>query len=77
MIHSTFAAIDDLARSEDTRVLAEGLLDSDLPYEFTIEVEGETFTAIARHRTRPDTRKAFIVGPEGEVRVLDETVKGQ
>jgi hypothetical protein len=39
-------------------------------YVFDITVSGDTFTATARHRERPDTRKAFTVGPDGVVKEL-------
>ncbi len=41
------------------------------PYEYSVLVEGDTFTATARHRTRPDTRPAFQVGPDGVVKPLE------
>jgi type II secretory pathway pseudopilin PulG len=68
--YGTFGALDDLARFEDSRALAEWLRRDDFPYTFTITVDGDTFTATARHKTRPDTRKAFIVGPDGAVKEL-------
>ncbi len=40
-------------------------------YVFHVEAMGETFTAVARHKTRPDTRPAFRVGPDGNIERLD------
>jgi hypothetical protein len=40
-------------------------------YEFVIESTGEDFSAVARHRTRADTRPAFRIGPDGEITELD------
>jgi hypothetical protein len=40
-------------------------------YVFDLAVNADTFTATARHKTRPDTRPAFRVGPDGEVRRVE------
>lgn len=68
--YGTFATIGDLARFDESGALAEWLFKDGFPYEFTITVEGDTFIAIARHKTRPGTRKAFVVGPDGQVKEL-------
>ncbi|MBN1918417.1 MAG: hypothetical protein JW889_10935 [Verrucomicrobia bacterium] len=70
--YGTFGALDDLARFEDGQALTEWMRDGEFPYEFTLTVDGDTFTGTARHKTRPDTRKAFIVGPDGAVRELKD-----
>ena len=54
--------------------LADGgfiILPRESPYEYSVAVTGDTFTATARHRTRPDTRKSFQVGPDGKVKPLE------
>jgi type II secretory pathway pseudopilin PulG len=74
--YGTFGGIGDLRRFDDSRVLAEWLLDNDFPYEFTITVDDDAFTATARHKTRPETRKAFVVGPDGAVKELNADEQG-
>jgi hypothetical protein len=39
-------------------------------YVYDITLSADTFTATARHKERPDTRKAFTVGPDGVVKEL-------
>lgn len=68
--YGTFGAIGDLARFDDSRELIERVRRDDFPYAFTITLDDDTFTATALHRTRPHTRKAFIVGPDGAVKEL-------
>ncbi len=66
-----YGALDNLRDYEETSALVEYLQESH-PYEFAVTTDGETFTATARHKTRPDTRKAFVVGPEGEIKELTD-----
>jgi hypothetical protein len=42
------------------------------PYEFIVTVEGEKFTATAKHRTKPDSMPAFRVGPDKQVERIPE-----
>ena len=70
--YGTYGAMDDLGRFEDSREFVEGLLKSDEPYEFIVTTDGDTFTATARHKTRPETRKAFVGGPDGAVKELKD-----
>ena len=63
--HGTYGALKDLL---DAEMIA---LRKSLPYDFEIVIDDDTFTATARHRTRPDTRRAFRVGPDGEVETIE------
>ena len=42
-----------------------------MPFDITLEVGGDSFVATTSHRTRPDTRRAFQVGPDGVVMPLE------
>jgi hypothetical protein len=39
-------------------------------YIFKVTIQGNAFTASARHKERPQTRRSFVVGPDGEVKEL-------
>lgn len=70
--HGVYGALDDLVRggvlkSEWTRTELHG----NFQYEFEIALEDGSFTATARHKTRPDARPGFRVGPGGKVTPLE------
>jgi type II secretory pathway pseudopilin PulG len=57
----------------DVKTLLDWSGETPLPpraYEYTIIISGDSFTATARHKERPTTRKAFTVGPDGVVKEL-------
>ncbi|HEY3321966.1 MAG TPA: hypothetical protein VGP72_15980 [Planctomycetota bacterium] len=39
-------------------------------YVFEITASADTFAATARHKERPQTRKAFVIGPDGVLKEL-------
>ena len=41
-------------------------------YEFSVKTNETSFTATARHKTRPDTRPAFQIDPRGVMRQLEK-----
>lgn len=66
--HGAYGSLEDLARSGVVKgewVASE--LEGNEDYGFEIVLEGDTFTAVARHRTRPSTHPGFRVGPGGKV----------
>ena len=70
--HGAYGGLEDLARSGSVKgewVASE--LEGNEDYGFEIVLEGDTFTAVARHRTRPETKLGFRVGPEGKVKVVE------
>lgn len=69
--YGAYGALEDLRRHKEFEDIVEAI-DEDSHYEFRIEAEAETYTATARHRSRPDTRRAFEVGPDGEVKEIGD-----
>ncbi len=63
--HGSYVGLDALERANMIEIRR------DHPYEYAITADADTFTATARHRTRPDTRPAFQVGPDGEVKPVE------
>ncbi|MHC5056750.1 MAG: hypothetical protein ACYTKD_18860 [Planctomycetota bacterium] len=63
--HGRYGTLDELVRAHMIFIPRDSL------YLFVIELDGDTFTATARHRTRPDTRPAFRVGPDGQVKRVE------
>jgi hypothetical protein len=69
-----YGLLDDLTKRHFTWPELRGLD----KYTFDITITGDTFTATARHKERPDTRKAFTVGPDGQVKeIVPETKKDE
>ena len=66
--YGQYGTLENLRGMTDSSEFFEGILSEDEPYEFIVTTDGATFTAIARHKTRPETRKAYTVGPDSEVR---------
>ncbi len=70
--HGVYGSLEDLARSGAVKgewVASE--LEGNEDYEFEIVLEGDSFTVVARHRTRPRTHPGFRVGPEGEIKAVE------
>ncbi len=59
--HGRYGALDDLVSARMIFIPHDSL------YLFEIKLDADTFTATARHKTRPGTRPAFQVGPDGEI----------
>jgi len=68
--HGSYGELTDLLRADAIEQWFVDMADGSR-YEIELTVDGETFTATARHRTRPDTRRAFQVGPDGQVKPLE------
>lgn len=70
--HGAYGSLEDLARSGAVKgewVASE--LEGNQDYGFEIVLEGDTFTAVARHRTRPEWHFGVRLGPGGEVEPLE------
>ncbi len=63
--HGSYGNLDELV---DAGLV---VVPDNLPYQCNVTLDADTFTATARHRTRPDTRPAFQVGPDGEVKPVE------
>ena len=61
----SYGSLDDLAENNYFSLSDKHV------YRVEIEADADTFAATARHRTRPETRPAFRVGPDGEVKPVE------
>ncbi|MHC4249681.1 MAG: hypothetical protein ACYS9X_11200 [Planctomycetota bacterium] len=70
--HGSYGNLTDLVRTDTIdQDWVDDMVGDSPKYEIRLTVEGDTFTATARHRTRPDTRPAFRIGPDGEVKQVE------
>jgi hypothetical protein len=69
--HGCYSPLDSLLKATSADDLVGQLAGPGFPYTIKLRVEGDSFTATARHKTRPDTRRAWQVGPDGQVKPLE------
>ena len=74
--HGSYASLRDLLGHE-SMVGLKDIIEDHERYEFTVSLEDDSFKATARHRTRPDTRPAFVVDQNGFVRLLESIEEQQ
>ena len=67
-LHGVYGTLEDVMRGD---VILRDLRRENFPYTIEVKIAGDTFIAIARHKTRPGTRKNFAVGPDGVVKTLE------
>ena len=68
--YGVYGSRDNLLKDEKTKEGTMAALRISAPYYLKIDSDGETFTAIAEHRTRSKTRPSFSVGPDGKIEEL-------
>ncbi|OGV43171.1 MAG: hypothetical protein A2X48_16325 [Lentisphaerae bacterium GWF2_49_21] len=60
-----------LSANKNTAEIIQSI-NKDPKYVFEIISDGRTYTAIARHRERPGTRRAFKLSPDGSITEIQE-----
>ncbi len=69
--YETYGTLESLLRDKDFGQSMEAWKKAG-SYTFEIRVGEKTFTAIARHKTRPETRPAFKIGPGGKIEKIEK-----
>ncbi len=68
--HGEFGDLESLLKNKKIGGVIKIIINENDQFNLDIISSGHSFTATVRHKTRPDTRGAFQIGPDGVVKEL-------